>query len=173
MAAKLRIIIAVSIGLIFGAFAVSPNAHAIEVKKELVSPGGAGGGGGGGGGASAGPQRANPIPKAAQQQLMQTVSDDSDQFLNQESEKKSSGQLYMDLEHAKFSYLPAEKGGKITVEAKLTASEYKPSKSGEGRGKATGNTKALVFNYRLDGNKWTATEPARWEDEKAEAAKGK
>jgi hypothetical protein len=173
MAAKLRIGLAVSIGLIFGVLLVSPSARAIEVKKEMVPSGGGGGGGGGGGSASAGPQRANPIPKAAQQALMQTVSDDSDQFLNAESEKKSSGQPYMDLEHAKFSYIPGEKGGKITVAAKLTASEYKPSKSGEGRGRATGNTKALVFNYRLDGNKWTSTEPPKWEDEKAEAAKTK
>ncbi|HUA33331.1 MAG TPA: hypothetical protein VMA09_06985 [Candidatus Binataceae bacterium] len=148
-------------------------ARALEVKKELGPYGGGGGGGGSAQPSGGGPQRANPIPKAAQQQLMQTVSDDSDSFLNAESEKKSSGQPYMDLEHAKFSYLPAQKGGKITVEAKLTASEYKPPKSGEGRGKATGNSKALVFNYQLDGNKWTSLEPPKWEDVKAEAAKSK
>jgi len=147
------------------------SARALEVHKSLGPSGG--GGGGSAQPSGGGPQRANPIPKAAQQQLMQTVSDDSDQFLNQESEKKSSGQPYMDLEHAKFSYLPDQKGGKITVQAKLTASEYKPSKSGEGKGKATGNSKALVFNYSLDGSKWTATEPPKWEDVKADTAKSK
>src|SRR5262249_34670612 len=59
----------------------------LEVKKHLGRRGGGGGpssGGGGGGG----PAPANPIPKAMQQQLMQTVTDDSEPFLNQESEKK-------------------------------------------------------------------------------------
>ncbi len=175
MAAKSRIILAVSIGLIFGLLLVSPSARAIEVKKELVSPGAEGGGGGGGGGAaSAGPQRANPIPAAMRQQLADTLGNESDQYIDDESTKKSSGQDYVDLE-PKFTYLPSQKGGKWIVQATLEGNEYKPSKSGEGKGRKTGKRKKLVFNYRLDGNKWTEVEPPKWEDvsETATASKSK
>jgi hypothetical protein len=163
MAAKLRIIFAVSMGLIFGALIVSPSARAIEVKKELVSPGSGGGGGGGGGAASAGPQRANPIPAAMRQQLADTLANESDNYLNQESEKKSSGQNYVDLE-PKFTYLPSQKGGKWIVQATLEGNEYKPPKNGEGKGRKTGARKQLIFNYRLDGNKWTEVDPPKWQD---------
>ncbi len=171
MAAKIRIILAASIGLVFGALIVSPSARAIEVKKELVSPGG---GGGGGGGASAGPQRANPIPAAMRQQLADTLANESDNYLNEESEKKSSGQNYVDLE-PKFTYLPSQKGGKWVVQATLEGNEYKPPKNGEGKGRKTGGRKQLIFNYRLDGNKWTEVEPPKWQDAPgtATAAKSK
>ena len=85
-------------------------------------------------------------------------------YLSDESEKKSSGKPYVDLEHAKFKYLPTMKGGHWTVIAKLQAAEYTPSKSGVGKGKPTGKQKSLVFNYRLDGSKWTEVEPPKWED---------
>jgi hypothetical protein len=148
------------------AFLLVPlSARALEVKKELGPMGGGGGGGGGGGASSGGaPSQANPIPAAMRQQLSQTISDESDSYLNQESEKKSSGQPYVDLEHAKFTYLPAQKSGKWTVQAKLEADEYQPSKSGEGKGRKTGKRKELVFDYRLDGNKWTELEPPKWQD---------
>ncbi|HLX05901.1 MAG TPA: hypothetical protein VKR28_10220, partial [Candidatus Binatus sp.] len=74
------------------------------------------------------------------------------------------GKPYVDLEHAKFMYLPTMKAGKWTVEAKLQAPEYTPSKSGEGKGKPTGKQKTLVFTYRLDGSKWTEVEQPKWED---------
>ena len=61
-------------------------------------------------------------------------------------------------------YLPTMKAGKWIVEAKLQAPEYTPSKSGEGKGKPTGKQKVLVFNYRLDGSKWTEVEQPKWED---------
>jgi hypothetical protein len=174
MAAKLRIILAVSIGLIFSALIVSPSARAIEVKKELVSPGGGGGGGGGGGAASAGPQRANPIPAAMRQQLADTLANESDQFIDEESTKKSSGQNYVDIE-PKFTYLPSQKGGKWIVQATLEGNEYKPPKNGEGKGRKTGARKQLIFDYRLDGNKWTEVEPPKWQDAPgtATAAKSK
>jgi hypothetical protein len=175
MAAKIRIILTVAIGLIFGALIVSPNARAIEVKKELVSPGGGGGGGGGGGAAaSAGPQRTNPIPAAMRQQLADTLANESDDYLNQESDKKSSGKNYVDLE-PKFTYLPTQKGGKWTVLATLEGNEYKPPKNGEGKGRKTGARKQLIFNYRLDGSKWTEVEPPKWQDAPgtATAAKSK
>ena len=51
-----------------------------------------------------------------------------------------------------------------TVTAKLQAPEYTPPKSGVGKGKPTGKQKSLVFNYRLDGSKWTEVEQPKWED---------
>ncbi len=113
---------------------------------------------------AAGPAKENPIPKAAAQQLSDTIASESDSYLSDESEKKSSGKPYVDLEHAAFKYLPTMKGGHWTVIAKLQAPEYTPSKSGEGKGKPTGKQKSLVFNYRLDGSKWTEVEQPKWED---------
>jgi hypothetical protein len=135
------------------------SARAIEVKKMLPTEGG---GVGGGGGASA--PASNPIPKAMQQQLSDIVSQESDSFLDQESEKKSSGKPYVDLEHAKFMYIPVMKEGKWNVQAKLEASEYNPSKSDPAKSKPTGKRKVLIFNYRLDGSKWTEVEQPKWED---------
>ncbi len=151
-----------SIVLLLAAFLVPASAHAIEVKK-MISTGG--GGGGGGGPAMSGQAPKNPLSPAQQKALFDTVASDSDQFLAQESEKKSSGELYVDLDKATFNYVP--KGG--TVEAKLTAPEMKPKKSDPtSKGTPTGKKKALVFNYKVDGTKFTATEPPKWEDVETE-----
>src|ERR1700676_120821 len=87
--------------LFVGALLMPARAGAIEVKKHLpggeTAPGSGGGGGGGGGGGSA----PNPMSKAQQQALQDAVANDSEQYLGQESEKKSSGEAYVDLEHAK------------------------------------------------------------------------
>jgi len=148
------------------------RAGAIEVKKEL-NTGGGGGGGGGGEAApvAAGPSMHNPLTSAQQKALQDAIASDSDPFLDQESEKKTSGEPYVDLEHAAFSYIPTNKGGGLTVVAKLTGSEYKLAKNGTGKGRATGNKKALVFNYKVEGTKFTASEPAKWEDVAAAGAK--
>jgi len=145
-------------------------AGAIEVKKDMNM-----GGGGGGAAApvSAGPSMHNPLTPGQQKALQDVIASDSDPFLDQESEKKSSGQPYVDLEHAAFSYIPTNKGGGLTVIAKLTGSEYKLAKNGTGKGRATGNKKALVFNYKVDGTKFVASEPAKWEDVAAAGAKNK
>ncbi len=144
------------------------RAGAIEVKKELNT-------GGGGGEAAApvarGPSMHNPLTSAQQKALQDAVASDSDPFLDQESDKKTSGQPYIDLEHATFSYIPTNKGGGLTVIAKLTGTEYKLAKNGAGKGRATGNKKALVFNYKVEGTKFTASEPAKWEDVAAAGAK--
>jgi hypothetical protein len=146
-------------GLILAAtIAASGRARAIEVKKDLYNKSGPEGP------SAAGPARENPIPAAQRQQLSDTIASESDSYLSEESEKKSSGKVYVDLEHAKFLYLPTMKAGHWTVLAKLQAGEYTPSKSGEGKGRATGKQKVLVFNYRLDGSKWTEVEPPKWED---------
>jgi len=145
-------------GMIVAAVLAPHSARAIEVKKDLYNNSGPQGP------SASGPAKENPIPKAAAQQLSDTIASESDSYVSDESEKKSSGQTYVDLEHAKFLYLPTMKAGHWTVQAKLQAAEYTPSKSGVGRGKPTGKQKILVFNYRLDGSKWTEVEQPKWQD---------
>jgi hypothetical protein len=145
-------------GLIVAALLAPIRAGAIEVKKDLYNNSGPAGP------SASGPAKENPIPKAAAQQLSDTIASESDSYLSDESEKKSSGKPYIDLEHAAFKYLPTMKGGRWNVTAKLQAAEYTPPKSGVGKGKPTGKQKSLVFNYRLDGSKWTEVEPPKWED---------
>jgi hypothetical protein len=153
-------------GLIVAAVLAPHSARAIEVKKDLYNNSGPQGP------SASGPAKENPIPKAAAQELSDTIASESDSYVSDESEKKSSGQVYVDLEHAKFLYLPTMKAGHWTVLAKLQAAEYTPSKSGVGKGKPTGKQKTLVFNYRLDGGKWTEVEQPKWEDADAGAAAG-
>ena len=158
MAAKPCTTLAAAGLILAGAILAPVRARAIEVKKDLYNNSGPAGP------SASGPAKENPIPKAMAAQLSDTVANESDSYLSDESEKKSSGKTYVDLEHAKFLYLPTMKAGHWTVIAKLQAAEYTPSKSGEGRGKPTGKQKILVFNYRLDGSKWTEVEPPKWED---------
>ncbi len=163
MAAKACTTLAVA-GLIVAGMLAPIRARAIEVKKDLYNNSGPAGP------SAPGPAKENPIPPAQRQALSDTIASESDSYLSDESEKKSSGKVYVDLEHAKFLYLPTMKQGHWTVLAKLQAAEYKPSKSGEGKGKPTGNQKVLIFNYRLDGSKWTEVEPPKWGDVDANAA---
>jgi hypothetical protein len=157
MAPKARTTLA-AVGLIVAAILAPHYARAIEVKKDLYNNSGPAGP------SASGPAKENPIPKAMAAQLSDTIASESDSYVSDESEKKSSGKTYVDLEHAKFLYLPTMKAGHWTVLAKLQAAEYTPSKSGEGKGKPTGKQKILVFNYRLDGSKWTEVEQPKWED---------
>ena len=113
-----------------GRFLSPIGARAIEVKKDLYNNSGPAGP------SASGPAKENPIPKAAAQQLSDTIASESDSYVSDESEKKSSGKPYVDLEHAKFLYLPTMKAGHWTVLAKLQAAEYTPSKSGEGQRQA-------------------------------------
>jgi hypothetical protein len=142
--------------LFVGALLIPSRAGAIEVKKHLPVGAGAPAGGGGGGGGSA----PNPMSKAQQQALQDAVATDSEQYLDQESEKKSSGDAYVDLEHAKPHIFPS--GTSVTV--KLQADSYKA------KGKKSGDQKALVFKYKADGNKYVLDGDPKWEDV---AAKGK
>jgi hypothetical protein len=157
MAAKLCTTLAV-VALMVAAILAPNRARAIEVKKDLYNNSGPAGP------SAPGPAKENPIPAAQRQALSDTIASESDSYVSDESEKKSSGQTYVDLEHAKFMYLPTMKEGHWTVLAKLQAPEYTPSKSGAGKGKPTGKQKVLVFNYRLDGSKWTEVEQPKWED---------
>jgi len=155
-------------GLIVAAVLAPNSARAIEVKKDLYKNGGPAVPGAAGQGAVSG--KGNPIPKAQQAALNDTVANESESYLDDESEKKASGKTYVDIEHAKPMYLPTMKEGKWTVAAKLQAAEYTPSKTGEGKGRPTGKQKVLVFNYRLDGSKWTEVEPPKWQDADTKAA---
>src|ERR1700723_4202454 len=166
MAAKACTTLVVAGLIVAGAMRAPRTVRAIEVKKALYNNSGPAGP------SASGPAKENPIPKAAAQQLSDTIASESDSYLSDESEKKSSGKPYVDLEHAAFKYLPTMKGGKWTGIAKLQAAEYTPSKSGEGKGKPTGKQRSLVFNYRLDGSKWTEVEPPKWEDVDAGGAAG-
>jgi|HubBroStandDraft_5_1064220.scaffolds.fasta_scaffold134459_2 hypothetical protein len=150
----------VAVALFVCALLIPSRAGAIEVKKLM--PGGesapSGGGGGGGGGSAP-----NPMSKAQQQALSDAVSSDSEQFVDQESEKKSSGEAYVDLEHAKPHIFPS--GGNVTV--KLQAAAYKA------KGKKTGEEKALVFKYKSKGNSYVLDGDPTWEDANAATAKAK
>ncbi len=151
-------------GLIVAAILAHNIALAIEVKNDLYINSGPAGP------SAAGPAKANPIPKAQQQALNDTVASESESYLDDESEKKASGKTYVDIEHARPMYLPTLKEGHWTVLAKLQAAEYTPSKTGEGKGRATGKQKILVFTYRLDGSKWTEVETPKWQDVETKGA---
>ncbi|HVN26892.1 MAG TPA: hypothetical protein VMT64_00320, partial [Candidatus Binataceae bacterium] len=83
-------------------------------------------------------------------------SNDSDAFVGQESEKKSSGEPYVDLEHAKPHIFPS--GGNVTV--KLQGDSYKA------KGKKSGEQKALVMKYKPKGNGYVLDGEPTWEDVK-------
>jgi hypothetical protein len=136
--------------LFIGALLMPTRAGAIEVKKLL--PGGASGGGGGGGGG--GGSAPNPMSKAQQQALQDAVATDSEQYLGQESEKKASGEPYVDLEHAKPHIFPS--GTSVTV--KLQAESYKA------KGKKSGDQKALVMKYKASGANYVLDGDPKWED---------
>ena len=138
------------------ALMVPSKAGAIEVKKMMGGGESAPSGGGGGGAA---PAAKNPMSKAQQQALQDAVSNDSDPFVGQESEKKSSGQPYVDLEHAKPHIFPS--GGNVTV--KLEADAY------GAKGKKTGTKKDLVMKYKQKGNGYALDGEPTWEDAAATA----
>jgi len=147
-------------GLVLAAVLAPASAGAIEVKKKL-----GGGGGAAGGARPSGPAPKNPLTPALQQKLADLVASESDAYLSQESEKKADGKEYVDLESARFIYVPRMKDGKVQVQAKLEAAEYKGKKGDpDQRGTATGKRKALVFNYRLDGDHWSEIDSPKWED---------
>jgi hypothetical protein len=137
--------------LFITALMLPSKAGAIEVKKSLYTSSGGGGGGGGGAATVSGP---NPMSKAQMQALQEAVASDSEQYVDQESEKKSSGEAYVDLEHAKPRIFPA--GGSVTV--KLEGEDYKA------KGKKAGDKKALVFKYKQEGGKYVLDGEPKWED---------
>lgn len=155
------------------AFLVPTSAHAIMVKKEIET-GGPGAIHSGGHTYMPAHSERNPLSRGQQQALQQAVANDSDSFLDKQLDLKSSGKLYYDLEHAKFSYMPSHKGGALMVQAKLTAKQYKGDKADPARrGRATGKSSALVFNYKVEGNKLVPVGEPEWQDVAAPAAKKK
>jgi len=156
---RVKQFIIVLAGMMLAAVVIPGAANAIEVKKKLGTVGG------GGGAAPTGPAPKNPLTPALQRQLSEIIASESDTYLSQESEKKAEGGEYVDLEGAKFSYMPRMKDGKVQVQAKLEAAEYK-GKQGDpdSKGRATGKRKVLIFNYRLDGDHWSQVEDPKWEE---------
>jgi hypothetical protein len=151
----MRKVVGILVAAIFMSALMMPsNAHAIEVKK-MIGGGDSGPSGGGGGGGSA-PSAPNPMSKAQQQALSDAVSNDSEQFVDQESEKKSSGDAYVDLEHAKPHIFPT--GSNVTV--KLEAASYKA------KSKHSTEQKSLVFKYKSQGGKYVLDGDPTWEDVK-------
>ena len=137
------------------------TARAIEVKKKLYAPGPSAGDSA----TSSGPAPPNPLNAAQRQALQDAVAGDSEQSLAEESEKKSSGQNYVDLDHAKFSYVPTAS----TVTAKLSAPECKGKKGGAASCAKTGTEKTLVCKYKIDGGKIAQSDPPKWEEAAADA----
>ncbi len=154
-------------GLVLAIAAVvgARDARAIEVKKDLY-----GSSGGGASGGSGGPPRANPLTPALQKKLIETVESESESYVGDESEKKASAQTYVDLENGQLKYFPQNSGGKVQVTAKLEAKEFKAV--AEGKPRATGKRRALVFKYRLDGQTWTEVTKPAWEDVTEKSDKG-
>jgi hypothetical protein len=152
----MRKVVGILVAAIFVSALMMPsNARAIEVKK-MIGGGDSGPSGGGGGGGSA-PSAPNPMSKAQQQALSDAVSNDSEQFVDQESEKKSSGEAYVDLEHAKPHIFPS--GGNVTV--KLEAASF------NAKAKHSTAQKSLVFKYKSQGGKYVLEGDPTWEDVKA------
>jgi len=112
--------IIVLMGLALGLFASARDLHAIEVKKDIYV--GGGGAASGGGGAT----RPNPLTPGLQKKLIETVESESESYVGDESEKKASGQVYIDLENGKLKYFPQNTGGKVQVSAKLEARSTRP-----------------------------------------------
>lgn len=173
MVAKSGIVRSMIVGLMLAAFLIPASAHAIMVKKEIETnvPGEVHRGGRTYIPAHSG---RNPLNHVQQQALQQAVANDSDSYLDKQLSLKSAGKLYYDLEDAKFSYVPMRKGGGLMVQAKLTARQYKGDKADPARrGRATGKSSALVFNYKVEGNKMVAAGEPTWQDVEASAAKKK
>jgi hypothetical protein len=148
---------------------IAMSANAIEVKKKLMGAGPGPGDSSGGPAASSGPAPANPLSNAQKQALQDAVASDSEASVGEESEKKSSGQNYVDLDHAKFSYMPTAS----TVTAKLTAPECKGKKGGASSCSKTGTEKTLVFKYKIEGSKLAQADPPKWEEASADTASKK
>jgi hypothetical protein len=109
------------------------------------------------------------LSNAQKQALQDAVASDSDQSVGEESEKKSSGENYVDMDHAKFSYMPTAS----TVTAKLTAPECKGKKGGASSCSKTGTEKTLVFKYKIEGSKLAQSEPPKWEEAATDTASAK
>ena len=156
----------VLMGLALGLFAGARDLHAIEVKKDLyVGGGGAAASGGGGPRAPIRSRRGSRRSLSKRSNRSRTATSPT------RARRKSSGQVYIDLENGKLKYFPQNTGGKVQVSAKLEGKEYKGPSEGTGKGKATGKRRALVFKYRLDGQNWTETAKPAWEDVVEKGAK--
>jgi hypothetical protein len=106
------------------------------------------------------------LTPALQQSLEDKLSDVTEQYFDEQDEKKSHGQIYIDLQQ-KFEYLPTYgPHHQLVVSCKLGGVEYDPSKKGgTAKGLATGKLKYLVFTYAREGNNWVSVAKPKWESQ--------
>ena len=106
------------------------------------------------------------LTPALQQSLEDKLSDVTEPYFDEQDEKKSHGQIYIDLQQ-KFEYLPTYgPHHQLVVSCKLGGVEYDPSKKGgTAKGLATGKLKYLVFTYALEGGKWVSVAKPKWESQ--------
>jgi hypothetical protein len=106
------------------------------------------------------------LTPALQQSLEDKLSDVTEPYFDEQDEKKSHGQIYIDLQQ-KFEYLPTYgPHHQLVVSCKLGGVEYDPSKKGgTAKGLATGKLKYLVFTYAREGNNWVSIAKPKWESQ--------
>lgn len=106
------------------------------------------------------------LTPALQQSLEDKLSDVTEPYFDEQDEKKSHGQIYIDLQQ-KFEYLPTYgPNHQLVVSCKLGGVEYDPTKKGgTAKGLATGKLKYLVFTYAHEGNNWVSVAKPKWESQ--------
>jgi hypothetical protein len=113
------------------------------------------------------------LSPALQQSLQDKLSDVSGPYFDEQDQKKTKGQIYIDLLQ-KFEYLPTYgPHNHLVVSCKLGGVEYDPTKKGTAKGLATGKLKYLVFTYALEGNQWVSVAKPKWESQDLGAEGGK
>ncbi|HUO06346.1 MAG TPA: hypothetical protein VMU16_14200 [Candidatus Binataceae bacterium] len=105
------------------------------------------------------------LTPALQESLEEMLGDVAGPYLDEQDEKKASGQKYVDLQQ-KFEYLPNYgPNHQLVVSCKLGGAEYNPKQPGSSKGAATGNLKYLVFTYALQNGKWVQYSKPKWEEQ--------
>jgi len=106
------------------------------------------------------------LTPALQQSLEDKLSDVTEPYFDEQDEKKSHNQIYIDLQQ-KFEYLPTYgPHHQLVVSCKLGGVEYDPSKKGgTAKGFATGKLEYLVFTYAREGNQWVQVAKPKWESQ--------
>jgi hypothetical protein len=106
------------------------------------------------------------LTPALQQSLEDKLSDVTEPYFDEQDQKKSHNQVYIDLQQ-KFEYLPTYgPHHQLVVSCKLGGVEYDPTKKGgTAKGLATGKLKYLVFTYAHEGNQWVQVAKPKWESQ--------
>jgi hypothetical protein len=136
--------VALAAALLFSAYVV-PRAHAYDLQHARAQ---------------------KDLTPALQQSLEDKLSDVTEPYFDEQDEKKSHNQIYIDLQQ-KFEYLPTYgPHHQLVVSCKLGGVEYDPTKKGgTAKGLATGKLKYLVFTYALDNGQWVSVAKPKWESQ--------